>query len=140
MKRIITLLGALFVVVALVTTTITLHQVSSEKQSLESDLMYRSSLLADGLKGNIEPNFNQLSADYLQNVVEQYSHRQRIAGIDILDSKGATLALSSSLPEELPGAKTLAQNAMDANKETGGLAFYNDSLSYIYATPLQVGS
>src|SRR3989344_1292935 len=136
MKQIVTIVIVIFTVVSLIAVIFTFNQVSQESTKLENDINYRSSLLADGLKESVEPNFINKSDTYLQTLVEKYAGRQRIAGLAIVDNKGAIIAVSSSLPKEMSQPQQIATNVMDADKADGGFAIFNDKKMYIFATPL----
>jgi hypothetical protein len=101
-------------------------------------LDYRSSLLTDGLREFVEPDFVSKSEDTLQTLVEKYSHRQRIAGIGVVNENGDVLASSSSLPKGLPESKKIASFAMDAGKDHGD--FTDQGRLYAFASPLHDGA
>ena len=123
-----------FVVVALATVMVTFNQVEQTRIDLTDNLQYRSSLLADGLKEAVEPNFVTKSTGYLQTLVEKYANRKRIAGLGVVDSSGTVLAESSSLPKGLPESEKVAVQAMDSDKPTG--AFTHEGQYYAFATPM----
>jgi trehalose 6-phosphate synthase len=136
MKQIISVFVVVFVVISLIAVSFTLNQVNQESARLESDIQYRSSLLADGLKESVEPNFINKSDAYLQTLVEKYANRQRIAGIAVVDNTGKIVAVSSSLPKKMSQPGQIATNVMDADKADGEFVTFNGKKLYVYAQPL----
>lgn len=136
MKQILTVFVVVFAVISLIAVAFTLNQVNQESTRLENDLQYRSSLLTDGLKDSVEPNFINKSNTYLQALVERYTNRQRIAGLAIVDNTGKIIAVSSSLPKQMSQAQVIATNVMDADTADGDFAIFNGKKFYIYAQPL----
>ncbi|MDP3940939.1 MAG: trehalose-6-phosphate synthase [bacterium] len=136
MKQILTIVAVVFAVVSLIAITFTLNQVNQESTRLENDIQYRSSLLADGLKESVEPNFINKSDSYLQTLVERYANRQRIAGLAIVDNAGNIVAVSSSLPKELSQPQQIATNVMDSDEADGDFVTFNGKKLYVYAQPL----
>ena len=136
MKQILTVFVVVFAVISLIAIAFTLSQVNQESVRLENDIQYRSSLLADGLKDSVEPNFINKSDTYLQTLVERYANRQRIAGLAVVDNKGKIIAVSSSLPKEMSQPDQIATNVMDADKADGDFVTFNGKKFYVYAQPL----
>lgn len=136
MKQILTVLFVVFAVISLIAVAFTLTQVNQETTRLENDIQYRSSLLADGLKDSVEPNFINKSDPYLQKLVQRYANRQRIAGLAVVDNTGKIVAVSSSLPKEMSQPDQIATNVMDADKADGDFVTFNGKKLYVYAQPL----
>lgn len=136
MKQIIAIVFVIFAVISLIALTFTLNQINQEANRLEADIQYRSSLLADGLKETVEPNFINKSDPYLQSLVERYANDQRVAGLAIVDNKGAIVAVSSSLSKEISQPQKSAADAMDADKPNGNFETISGEKMYIFATPL----
>jgi len=134
MRKAATYVLVFFVVIMLGTVMLTISQIEQTKSQLTDNLQYRSSLLSDGLREAVEPNFVNLSKDYLQSLVEKYANRKRVAGLAVVDSSGAILAESSSLPKGLPESEKVAVQAMDGDKEGGD--FTHQGQYYAFATPL----
>jgi trehalose-6-phosphate synthase len=136
MRRALTIALAFFAAIGLVTLGLTYNQVSHQRQQLESNLQYRSSLLAGGLREAVEPNFTDKSDSYLQSLVERYSNKQRIAGLAVVNSNDGIVAVSSSLPRQDSDAQQLAANVMDADTPDGEFVEINNAPFYVYAMPL----
>lgn len=137
MKQIVIAILAIVAVVSLVVITFTINQVNREDQRLKSDLQYRSTLLAEGLRETIEPNFINKSEDYLQNVVKKFTDKERFAGLGIYDNKGEAIAVSSVIPEATSSAQKVVADAMDADKANGDFANFKDKKVYLLAIPLR---
>lgn len=86
---------------------------------MRTDLQHRSTLLAESLKETVEPNFINRSENYLQNVVERFSNKERFAGLGIYDNKAEVIAASSTIPEATSAARNVVADAMDSDKANG---------------------
>lgn len=137
MKKVLRVAIVLIAIVSAVTIGVTYYQVEHERIALENNLRYRSSLLLDGLREAVEPNFTNKTNEYLQVLVEKYSDRQRIAGLAVVDSTGEIIAVSSSLPKRTSHTQKIATTAMDSNEDEGGFSSIEDSKFYTYASPLR---
>lgn len=137
MKQIISAIFVITIIISLIVITFTINQAGNEEQRLKSDLEYRSILLAESLKETVEPNFINKSEDYLQNVVERFTDKERFAGLGIYDNKGKTIAVSSVIPEATSAAQEVVANAMDADKANGDFAKFQDKKVYLLAIPLR---
>lgn len=136
MRQIITAVFFIAVIVSLIAASFTYTQVINERERLESDINYRSSLVADSLKESIEPNFNSKSDDYLQSVVERFADNQRFAGLAVIDNKGTIIAVSSSLPKEITEVQKIATDVMDEDTADGNFVNFEDRKMYVFASPL----
>lgn len=137
MKQIISAIFVITIIISLIVVTFTINQAGNEEQRLKSDLEYRSILLAESLKETVEPNFINKSEDYLQNVVERFTDKERFAGLGIYDNKGNAIAVSSVIPEATSAAQEVVANAMDADKANGDFAKFQDKKVYLLAIPLR---
>lgn len=136
MKQIFIIVFVIFSVVSIIAIVFTLNQVNQETVRLENDLQNRSSLLTDGLRETVEPNFINKSDQYLQLLVERYADNQRVAGLAIVDNTGKIVAVSSSLPKEMSQPQEVATNAMDADTAEGEFSTFNGKKMYVFASPL----
>lgn len=136
MKQILITLTTIIVVVALIVITFTINQVNSEDQRLKNDMVYRTALLAESLKETFEPNFINNSKNTMQNVVDRFTDRERLAGLGIYDNKGNTMAVSSTIPEASSSARQIIAEAMDSDKANGDFVDFNDKNVYTLAIPL----
>lgn len=136
MKQILVAVFIIVVVITLIVIAFTINQVGQEEQRMQSDLQYRSTLLAESLKETVEPNFINKSEDYLQNVVEKFTDKERFAGIGIYDNKAKVIATSSTIPEATSAAQEIVSNAMDADKANGDFAKFGNRKVYLLAVPL----
>lgn len=136
MKQIFIALFIIVFVIALIVASFTISQVSNEEERLRSDMVYRSTLLADSMKQTIEPNFINKSDDSLQNVVNRFTDNERFAGLGIYDNKGKTIAASSTIPEATESAQQIIADSMDADKANGDFTTFGDRKVYALAIPL----
>ncbi len=136
MKQIFAAILAIVFIVSLITVSFTYSQVENEEKRLESDIQYRSSLLAGSLKEAVEPNFINKSDIYLQDVVERFVDNQRIAGLAITDNKGTIVAVSSALPKKISEAEQVAVDVMDEGAANGSFVTVENMKMYVFASPL----
>src|SRR3989339_146068 len=123
-------------IIGIIGVFFTISQVNQEEKRLTVDLQHRSTLLAESLRETIEPNFINKSNEYLQNVVEKYANKERFAGLAIIDNKGNILAVSSTLPKEMPDAAKITADVMDSDQANGDFSTFKDKKMYIFAVPL----
>lgn len=136
MKQIITIVFLIAAIVGLVAFSFTIKQVDQEERRLSVDLQHRSTILAESLKENVEPNFVNNSDQYLQGVVERFADKERSAGLAVYDNKGKIVAVSSSVPKEISDSQKIASDVMDGDKANGDFAKFNDNKMYLFAIPL----
>lgn len=137
MKRIIGSILFLVLVASLITVAFTINQVAQEEKSLQADLQYRSTLVAESLRESVEPNFINKSNTYLQGVVERFATKERFAGLAIYDNKTATVAASVAIPPNEPEIQEIVSDAMDANKAGGDFVTLPGGKLYVFAVPLR---
>ncbi|KKR31230.1 MAG: Alpha,alpha-trehalose-phosphate synthase (UDP-forming) [Candidatus Gottesmanbacteria bacterium GW2011_GWC2_39_8] len=136
MKQIFAAIFLITVIVTLIAVSFTFNQASNEEKRLRNDIQYRSTLLAESLRETIEPNFINKSEKYLQDVVEKYANKERFAGLAIIDNKGNIIAVSSTLPKEMPDAAKITADVMDSDKANGDFSSFKEKKMYIFAVPL----
>ena len=136
MKQVIIAILVIVTIVSLIVISFTVNQVAQEEVRLKTDIQYRSTLLADSLKETVEPNFINKSDANLQNIVNRFEDRERLAGIAIYDNKGNTTAVSSTIPQDITQSQKIAADAMDADKTTGDFISLQNSKYYVLAIPL----
>jgi len=136
MKQIFAAVSVIILIVSLIAVSFTFNQVNNEEKRLESDIQYRSYLLSNSLKESVEPNFINKSDTYLQSVVEKFVDEQRIAGLAVVDNTGKIVAVSSSLPKEIPEAQKTAIEVMDSNLANGNFTNFSNQKMYVFASPL----
>ncbi len=136
MRQIATIVFFVIIITSLITVAFTYNQVNREAESLENDIKYRSSLLSDGLKDSVEPNFTKRSDEGFKYLAKKFTDNQRLAGIAFMDNKGKILASSEGLPDEMADFKKIGTDVMDGDKSDGKFISYNDQKLYVFADPL----
>lgn len=136
MRQIATIVFFVIIITSLITVAFTFNQVNREAESLENDIKYRSSLLSDGLKDSVEPNFTKRSDQGFQYLVKKFTDNQRLAGIAFMDNKGKILASSDGLPVTMTDFKKIGTDAMDGDKSDGKFIDFKDQKLYVFADPL----
>src|SRR5258708_8957904 len=119
MKQIISAIFLVIIIVAIVVLSFTFRQVEQEKNNLTLDLQHRSDLLAENTRERVESYVVTNSQAYLPNVIENFSGKQRLAGIVVFDNKDTIIASSAAYPKQSKQPKILAATSMDADKNTG---------------------
>ncbi|KKS75230.1 MAG: hypothetical protein UV46_C0022G0001, partial [Candidatus Gottesmanbacteria bacterium GW2011_GWC2_42_8] len=136
MRQIFAAIFLITVIVTLIAVYFTFNQANNEERRLRNDIQYRSTLLAESLRETVEPNFINKSDKYLQDVVERYANKERFAGLAIADNKGNIIAVSSTLPKEMPDATKITADVMDSDQANGDFSTFKDKKMYIFAVPL----
>ncbi|MBU1000288.1 trehalose-6-phosphate synthase [Patescibacteria group bacterium] len=136
MKQIFAAVFVIIIIISLIVAAFTLTQVQQEDQGLKKGLEQRSILLAESLKETVQPNFINKSDQQLQNLVDKFEDKQRLAGMAIYDNKGGTIATSSSLITQVLKTKKIAEDAMDADTANGDFVELNNGKMYLLAIPL----
>src|SRR3989344_418218 len=136
MKQIFAAVFVVIVIISFIVVAFTLTQVQQEEQRLKEGLEQRSILLAESLKETVQPNFINKSDQQLQNLVDKFEDKQRLAGMAIYDNKGNTIATSSSLITQVLKTKKIAEEAMDADGANGDFVELTNEKMYLLATPL----
>lgn len=136
MRKLLAGLLLIILIVSIIAVFFTYTQTTQEEIRLRNDIQYRSTLLAVSLRETVEPNFINKSESYLQNVVERYADKERIAGLSIIDNKGANIAVSSALPKNIQKAQVIADEVMDADKAAGEFVKFQDRKFFVFAIPL----
>src|SRR5438105_4771968 len=113
MKQLISAIILIIIIVGFVVVSFTLQQVEQEKNSLTLDLQHRSTLLVESARERIESYIVTNSQAYLPNVIENFTGKQRLAGILVFDNKDTIIASSSGYPKGVKQVKTLAATSMD---------------------------
>ncbi|MGH7422219.1 MAG: hypothetical protein ACREJ1_00920, partial [Candidatus Methylomirabilales bacterium] len=93
---------SVILVVSAIAFLLTLWQVQQEKEGLRRDLDRRTSLLAESLQETIEPLVEQSQAARIQQIVETFGNRERLAGVAVYDAKDQLIAITPALAPELP--------------------------------------
>ncbi|MGH7381871.1 MAG: trehalose-6-phosphate synthase [Candidatus Methylomirabilales bacterium] len=127
---------SVILVVSAIAFLLTLWQVQQEKEGLRRDLDRRTSLLAESLQETIEPLVEQSQAARIQQIVETFGNRERLAGVAVYDAKDQLIAITPALAPELPTTPSLVLDAMNADRGTGGFVEIGNTRMYLYALPL----
>jgi trehalose 6-phosphate synthase len=127
---------SIIVVVSAIAFLLTLWQVHQEKERLRRDLDRRTLLLAESLRETIEPLVEQPQAARIQQIVEKFGNRERLAGVAVYDAKDHLIAITPALAPQLPTTPSLIGDAMNADQGTGGFVRIGGKRMYLFALPL----
>jgi len=131
------LILSLILAVTLVSWLFSYYQVQAEKHSLRADLERRAAVLAESLVGNIDSLEETGSLNKLQEIVERFSNRERLAGVAILDAKLEPIALSAGLAQRMQLQPSIVVQAMSQNQEQGEFVRTASGRLHVYALPLR---
>jgi trehalose 6-phosphate synthase len=127
---------SIIAVVSAIAFLLTLWQVQQEKEGLRRDLNRRTALIAESLRETIEPLVGQPQTTRIQQIVEKFSNRERLAGVAVYDAKDELIAITPALAPQLSTIPSLIPEAMNADRATGGFVKIGNQRMYIYALPL----
>ncbi len=127
---------SIVVVISIIVFLFTVLQVREEKERLTLELERRSSLLGESLKESIEPLIQPGPAGRLQKIVEEFSNRERLAGIAVYDVRDKLIAATPQLVAYLATSPKLVTNVMNADQEEGSFSPLRGKEMYLYAIPL----
>lgn len=136
-RLILSLIG----IVAVVAFAFSFWQARQEEDRLKIELEKRASFVADSLRVSVEP---MLTTDgnnqHLQKIVDRFSNRERLVGIDIHDVRENMIVASSGIRAQLKAnAGTLAhviQQIERSGNEYGSYINLGNASHYAYAVPI----
>lgn len=136
MKQVIVIVLVIVTIVSLIVVAFTVNQTQQEQQRLSVDLQYRSTILSEGLKEAIEPNFINTSEQQLQKLVDKLDDKERFAGMAIYNKKGNGIATSSGFIAQTSEIQKIAEDVMDADKANGDFVDTKSGNMYVLAIPI----
>ena len=125
--------------VTLVSLAIAAYQTQGETRGLKRDLERHAIELAESLEKSAAPLVANQARPKLQELVDQFQSRQRLAGVAIYDAQGEALAATSSLSTRLTGEP--APVARDHWEEGGTGQFFSsgDTEMHVFELPIRSG-
>jgi trehalose-6-phosphate synthase len=135
------LIFSLIAGVTLVTFLFARSEVRTEKRGLRSDLERRAEVLAESLEQAIEPlmevNFRtRRQRVRLQEIVDRFGNRERLAGVAVYDDQGNPLAITSKLSKQLAPGPAAVRKAIVENRGFGDFVRLDTSTMHVYIVPL----
>lgn len=127
------LLGVVFAV------GLTWSSAKEEQLSLESDLRYRTRLLADSLNESIEPYYLVNSRDSIQKIVDKFTNREKLVGLVIYDKEGVKIASSKGLSEFIINEGKIVPLSIKENEISDNFFEYEKGDVYVIVYPLHQG-
>lgn len=118
---------------------LTWSEAKSEQLSLESDLRYRTRLLADSLNESIEPYYLVNSRDSIQKIVDKFTNREELVGLVIYDREGVKIASSVGLSSVIIEEKDTVSLSIKENKIKDRFFEAENKDTYIVVYPLHQG-
>ena len=85
----------------------TFYQVRTLKRGLRAELERRAEVLGESLAESLGPLMGRRSRKELQQFVERFGNRERLAGIAVYDERGHPFTMTSGLEARLRGRPTL---------------------------------
>lgn len=135
MKQIYFVIGIIILAVSLVSVGFTINQVNLEKESLTTDLQYRTAVLADSLKVNIETNFANREPNYFSILVERFSNQENFVGVAIFDNNANPFAISLNLQKDISAAPDIVTESINEEKVTASFASLGGKYLYLMSVP-----
>jgi trehalose-6-phosphate synthase/uncharacterized membrane protein affecting hemolysin expression len=125
----------------LVTFLFARSEVRAEKHGLRSDLERRAEVLAESLAdviGPLEANGPRTRTQQrrLQQIVERFGNRERLAGVAIYDAQGQLLAVSSRLAQQLAQDQPTAEKIAHQEREGGDFLRVGPTTMQVFVMPL----
>lgn len=144
MKITLRLILSLVTIVALVAFAFSFWQARQEKDRLESELEKRAGFIADSLRVSVEPLLSvNDNGQSLQRIVDRFSNRERLVGIDIHDVReNLIVASAGSRPKVDANPQLFAEGIQEVERlgtEHGNFVNLGKESLYAYAVPLTVG-
>ncbi len=141
MKITLRLILYLVTIVALVAFTFSFLQARQERERLQGELEKRANFIGDSLKLSVEP---LLAADNniynLQRIVNRFSNREKLIGIDIHDTRGNLIVASEGIRSKLnENSSVVAVGVQEVERqgtEYGSFVDLGGQSLYAYAVPL----
>lgn len=127
------------VLTSIVVFGFTVFQVQSQKDSLVSDLEYRTQILSESFKESIEPAYNANSLISLQRILDKFANKQRLMGLVVYNSKGEIVASSVGLSGEIVSSAKPAA-VMDSDNASGSFVTVGKNKVYQFINPLHQDS
>jgi trehalose 6-phosphate synthase len=127
---------SIVIVISVLVLLFTLIQVREEEERLTIDLQRRSSLLGVSLKETIEPLLEKARSERLQEIVEKFGNRERLAGVAVYDVKDKLIAATPPLADHLSVIPKFVPNVMNSNLEGGHFFHLGEKEMYLYVLPL----
>jgi trehalose-6-phosphate synthase/uncharacterized membrane protein affecting hemolysin expression len=141
MRVSVRLIVSLIAGVTLVTFLFARSEVRTEKRGLRSDLERRAEILAESLEqviGPLEDNDSQrrLQQRRLQQIVERFGNRDRLAGVAVYDQQGKALAMSSKLTQYFAKNPISANQAIRQDRQGGRFLRVGATTMHVFIMPL----
>ncbi len=133
------LILSLILAITLVSLLSSYNQVLEEKRSLRGDLEHRAAVLAESLAGNVGPHLENGSVKKLQGIVEQFSNRERLAGVAILDTKLQPIAQSAGLAQRMQAQPPAIAQGIAQNQIQSVFVRTTKGRLHVYVLPLHQG-
>ncbi len=130
------LIFSLILAITLVSLLFSYNQVLEEKRSLRTDLEHRAAVLAESLAGNVGPHLENGSIKKLQGIVEQFSNRERLAGVAILDTKLEPVAQSVGLAQWMQSQPSAVAQGIAQNQIQSVFVRTTNGRLHVYVLPL----
>ena len=142
MRVSVRLILSLIAGVTLITFLFARSEVRTEKRGLRSDLERRAEILAEGLGQVIGPlegndSHRRLQQRRLQQIVERFGNRERLAGVAVYDEQGKTLAISSKLTQYFAKDPTSAKLVVRQDGPAGVFLRVGATIMHVFMIPLR---
>lgn len=131
------LIFSLILAVTLVSVFSVYYQVRAERHSLRNDLERRAAVLADSLAGNVQPYLSSNSTKKLQQVVDRFSNRERLAGVAVFNDRLQPIVQSSGLAGLRQAESGVLALAAATRQKQSAFVRIEGASFHVYAEPLE---
>ncbi len=141
MKITLRLILYLVTIVALVAFSFSFWQARQEEVRLKNELEKRANFIADSLRVSVEPLLTVEGGNQsLQRIVDRFSNREKLMGIDIHDIRGNLIVISTDIRPKLEAnSQVLSVGIQEVERlgvERGSFVSLGKESLYAYAVPL----
>ncbi len=144
MKVTLRLIFSLVSIVAVVAFSFSFWQARQEEDRLKAELEKRASFVADSLRISVEPMLaTDGNSQYLQRLVDRFSNREKLVGIDIHDVRENLIVNSKGIKPQLEADPRVLSQAIEEVERTGNEHGSSVTLGgtnlYAYTVPIVTG-
>ncbi len=125
--------------VTLVSLAIALYQTQGETRGLKRDLERQAIELAESLEKSAAPLLASHAGPELQQLVDRFQSRQRLAGVAIYNERGEPLAITSDLARRLTGEPAPIAVASWREGPAGAFFTAGQQPMHVFELPIESG-
>ena len=113
------------------------YEARHEQRRLREELERRATILADSLRELVEPLVGKDDPTNLQQLVEHFGNRERLAGVAVYAEDGHPLAMTASLPARFHLLPSIGRQAIQSQQRRSSLVQVGAQRWHLAALPMQ---